>query len=40
MPNDFPNALYLSKHILNIPLDKNNAQRYLAFMKENLDQVL
>jgi perosamine synthetase len=39
-PSDFPNALYLSKHILNIPLDKDNVQRYLTFLQENIDQII
>ncbi len=38
--DDFPNAQYLSKHILNIPLDKHNADRYLSFLEAQLDQIL
>lgn len=37
---DCPNAIYLSKHILNIPLDKNNIARYLIFLENNSDQIL
>ncbi|MAZ36470.1 MAG: hypothetical protein CL842_03345 [Crocinitomicaceae bacterium] len=38
--DDFPNANYLSKHILNIPLDKSNSEKYLFFLKENKDQLI
>lgn len=38
--DDFPNAKFYSTHILNLPTETTNCEKVLAFLNDNLDQLL
>lgn len=38
--NNFPHAVYISKHIVNLPTDIKNNTHVLKFLSEDLDQII
>ncbi len=39
-PENFPNASYVSKHVLNLPTEIENPEKVLAFLSQNIDDIL
>jgi perosamine synthetase len=39
-PENFPNAIYVSKHVLNLPTEIENPEKVLAFLTHNINDIL
>jgi dTDP-4-amino-4,6-dideoxygalactose transaminase len=39
-PENFPNATYVSKHVLNLPTEIENPEKVLAFLTQNINDIL
>ncbi len=39
-PENFPNAAYVSKHVLNLPTEIENPEKVLAFLTQNINDIL